>query len=161
MTAVESRAVPAVGQEAPDFTLTSTTGDKVTLSALRGAPVLIAFFPLAFTSTCTAEFCEMRDDHDQFARRGITVLPISVDSTATLKEYRHKHGFQVHMLSDFRRDVSRLYGVLLEDRYYSNRAYFLLDAGGTIRWEHVEHNPSDRRMDAELFDEVDKLTAAK
>jgi peroxiredoxin len=161
MTAVESRAVPAVGQEAPDFTLTSTTGDKVTLSALRGAPVLIAFFPLAFTSTCTAEFCEMRDDHDQFARRGVTVLPISVDSTATLKEYRHKHGFQVHMLSDFRRDVSRLYGVLLEDRYYSNRAYFLLDASGTVRWEHVEHNASDRRMDAELLGEIDKLTAAK
>jgi len=161
MTAVESRAVPAVGQEAPDFTLTSTTGDKVSLSALRGTPVLIAFFPLAFTSTCTAEFCEMRDDHDQFARRGVTVLPISVDSTATLKEYRHKHGFHVHMLSDFRRDVSRLYGVLLEDRYYSNRAYFLLEASGTIRWEHVEHNPSDRRMDAELLDEIDKLTAVK
>ena len=157
MTAVESRAVPAVGQEAPDFTLTSTTGDKVTLSALRGAPVLIAFFPLAFTSTCTAEFCEMRDDHDQFARRGITVLPISVDSTATLKEYRHKHGFQVHMLSDFRRDVSRLYGVLLEDRYYSNRAYFLLDASGTIRWEHVEENPSERRPDAELLAAIDRM----
>ena len=161
MTAVESRAVPAVGQEAPDFTLTSTTGDKVTLSSLRGSPVLIAFFPLAFTSTCTAEFCEMRDDHDQFIHRGVTVLPISVDSTATLKEYRHKHGFQVHMLSDFRRDVSRLYGVLLEDRYYSNRAYFLLDASGTIRWEHVEHNASDRRMDAELFDAIDELANSR
>jgi peroxiredoxin len=161
MTAVESRAVPAVGQEAPDFTLTSTTGDKVTLSALRGTPVLIAFFPLAFTSTCTAEFCEMRDDHDQFALRGVNVLPISVDSTATLKEYRHKHGFQVHMLSDFRRDVSRLYGVLLEEKYYSNRAYFLLDASGTIRWEHVEHNASDRRMDAELLEQIDRLTAVK
>ena len=161
MTAVESRAVPAVGQAAPDFTLTSTTGDKVTLSSLRGSPVLIAFFPLAFTSTCTAEFCEMRDDHDQFIHRGVTVLPISVDSTATLKEYRHKHGFQVHMLSDFRRDVSRLYGVLLEDRYYSNRAYFLLDASGTIRWEHVEHNASDRRMDAELFDAIDELANSR
>ena len=161
MTAVESRAVPAVGQEAPDFTLTSTTGDKVTLSALRGTPVLIAFFPLAFTSTCTAEFCEMRDDHDQFTYRGVTVLPISVDSTATLKEYRHKHGFQVHMLSDFRRDVSRLYGVLLEEKYYSNRAYFLLDASGTIRWEHVEHNASDRRMDSELLAQIDRLTAVK
>jgi peroxiredoxin len=157
MTAVESRAVPAVGQEAPDFTLTSTSSDKVTLSSLRGAPVLLAFFPLAFTSTCTAEFCEMRDDHDQFLRRGVTVLPISVDSTATLKEYRHKHGFQVHMLSDFRRDVARLYGVLLEDKYYANRAYFLIDAQGTIRWEHVEHNASDRRMDAELFDAIDEV----
>jgi peroxiredoxin len=157
MTAVESRAVPAVGQEAPDFTLASTSGDKVALSTLRGAPVLIAFFPLAFTSTCTAEFCEMRDDHDQFARRGVTVLPISVDSVPTLKEYRHKHGFRVHMLSDFRREVSRLYGVLLDEKYYSNRAYFLIDAQGKIRWEHVEHNASDRRMDAELFDAIDEI----
>jgi mycoredoxin-dependent peroxiredoxin len=155
MSAVESRAVPAVGQEAPDFTLASTSGAKVTLSSLRGAPVLVAFFPLAFTSTCTAELCEMRDDHDQFERRGVTVLPISVDSTDSLNEYRSKYGFQVHMLSDFRRDASRLYGVLLEDRYYSNRAYFLLDGQGTIRWEHVESKPGNRRSDAELFDAID------
>ena len=157
MTAVESRAVPAVGQEAPDFTLPSTSGEKIALSSLRGQPVLIAFFPLAFTSTCTAELCEMRDDHDQFARRGVTVLPISVDSTATLKEYRAKHHFHVHMLSDFRRDVSRSYGVLLEERYYSNRAYFLLDGKGIVRWKHVESNPSDRRLDAELFDAIDAV----
>jgi len=99
----------------------------------------------------------MRDDHDLWARRGVTVLPISVDSIPTLKEYRHKHGFQVHMLSDFRRDVSRLYGVLLEEKYFSNRAYFLIDPTGTIRWEHVEHNASDRRMDAELFNAIDKM----
>ncbi len=157
MTAVESRAVPAVGQEAPDFTLASTSDEKVTLSSLRGSPVLLAFFPLAFTSTCTAEFCEMRDDHDLFARRGVTVLPISVDATASLKEYRSKHGFQVHMLSDFRRDVSRLYGVLLEDKYYSKRAYFLIDPRGAIRWEHVEENASNRRSDAELLDAIDAI----
>lgn len=159
MTVVESRAVPAVGQAAPDFTLPSTSGDKVSLSALRGSVVLIAFFPLAFTSTCTAEFCEMRDDHDQFERRGVVVLPVSVDSTATLKEYRAKHGFRVHMLSDFRRDVSRLYGVLLEEKYYANRAYFLVDRGGIIRWAHVESNASNRRPDAELLDAIDRLTS--
>ena len=65
------------------------------------------------------------------------------------------------MLSDFRRDVSRLYGVLLEDRYYSNRAYFLLDASGMIRWEHVETQPQRPRMDAEILDAIDELTAAK
>lgn len=157
MTAVESRAVPAVGQEAPDFTLASTSGEKVTLSSLRGRPVLIAFFPLAFTSTCTAEFCEMRDDHDKFERRGVTVLPISVDSTDTLKEYRAKHGFQVHMLSDFRRDVSRLYSVLNEARFFSNRSYFLVDAKGIVRWAHVESNNSDRRPDADLFHAIDSL----
>jgi mycoredoxin-dependent peroxiredoxin len=157
MTAVESRAVPAVGQAAPDFTLASTSGEKVTLSSLRGSPVLIAFFPLAFTGTCTEELCEMRDDHDQFERRGVTVLPVSVDSTASLKEYRHKHGFQVHMLSDFHREVSRLYGVLIDDRFYSKRAYFLVDANGVIAWRHVESNTSHRRADAELFDAIDAV----
>src|SRR5690242_5563249 len=155
MTAVESRAVPAVGQEAPDFTLASTSGERVTLSALRGHPVLIAFFPLAFTSTCTAELCEMRDDHDQFARRGVTVLPISVDSTDTLKEYRAKYGFHVHMLSDFRRDVSRLYGVLNEPKFFSNRSYFLVDQSGVLRWTHVEAKNGDRRLDSEMFDAID------
>src|SRR5215813_5806133 len=130
MTAIESRAVPAVGQEAPDFTLPSTSGEKVTLSALRGKPVLIAFFPLAFSGTCTVELCERRDHHDRFTSRGVTVLPISVDHTYSLKEYKAKYNMHVDMLSDFMRTVSRQYGVLLEERGYSNRAYFLLDRGG-------------------------------
>ena len=161
MTAVEARArphaVPAVGQEAPDFTLPSTAGDKITLSSLRGKPVLLAFFPLAFTSTCTAELCEMRDDSAQFVDRGVTVLPISVDSTATLREYKAKYQLSVDMLSDFRRDVSRRYGVLLEERFYSNRAYFLIDPDGVIRWAHVEANPSNRRSDAEILAAIDSL----
>lgn len=157
MTAIESHTVPAVGSAAPDFTLPSTSGEKVTLSALRGKPVLIAFFPLAFSGTCTAELCEMRDHHEQFAARGVTVLPISVDHTYSLKEYKAKHGMHVDLLSDFKRDVSRLYGVLLEDRYYSNRAYFLLDRDGVIRWEHVEENPGQRREDAEILAAIDRL----
>jgi peroxiredoxin len=119
--------------------------------------VLIAFFPLAFSSTCTAEFCEMRDDWDQFRERDVVVLPISVDHTYSLKEYRQKYGMQVDMLSDFKRDVSRKYGVLLEDRFYANRAYFLLDENGVVRWAHVEANPSDKRTNAEILAEIDKL----
>jgi mycoredoxin-dependent peroxiredoxin len=157
-TAAPSRVVPQVGALAPDFTLPSTSGEKVTLSALRGKPVLIAFFPLAFSSTCTAELCEMRDDHDQFASRGVTVLPISVDHTYSLKEYKAKYGMQVDLLSDFKRDISRLYGVLLEDRFYATRAYFLLDRDGVVRWAHVEDNPSNRRPDAEIFAQIDRLT---
>ncbi|MDB4876357.1 MAG: alkyl hydroperoxide reductase/Thiol specific antioxidant/Mal allergen [Gemmatimonadetes bacterium] len=157
MTAVESQAVPAVGRQAPDFTLPSTSDQKVTLSSLRGKPVLLAFFPLAFSGTCTAELCEMRDHHDQFADRGVTVLPISVDHTYSLKEYKAKHGMKVDLLSDFKREVSRAYGVLLEDKFYSNRAYFLIDAGGVIRWEHVEEHPGHRREDAELLAAVDQL----
>src|SRR3954454_10458884 len=108
-------SVPAVGTEAPDFTLKATNG-PVTLSDLRGKNVLLAFFPLAFTSTCTQELCDMRDEWDQFVNAGTTVLPISVDSVDTLKEYKWKYDFESDFLSDFKRDVSRLYGVLLEDR---------------------------------------------
>ena len=157
MTATASQSVPAVGDLAPDFTLPSTSGQKVTLSSLRGRPVLLAFFPLAFSGTCTTELCEMRDHHDQFASRDVTIVPISVDHTYSLKEYKAKYNMQVDLLSDFKRDVSRLYGVLLEDRYYSNRAYFLLDSAGVIRWAHVEETPSHRREDAEILAEIDRL----
>ncbi len=144
--------VPAVGTLAPDFTLPSTTGSSITLSSLRGRKVLLAFFPLAFTSTCTKELCDMRDDWDQFSADDTVVIPISVDSTPTLKEYRNKYNLRLDFLSDFRRDVARLYGVLLEERFYSNRAYFLIDREGVVRWVHVEANPSEKRTNEELLE---------
>ncbi len=150
-TAAASSAVPAAGTPAPDFTLASTSGEKVTLSALRGRRVLLAFFPLAFTSTCTAEMCAFSDDYDDFAARGVTVLPISVDSVPTLAEFKAKHGMKVDLLSDFRRDASRAYGVLLEHTFFSTRAYFLVDADGVVRWAHVEENPGQRRENAEIL----------
>ncbi len=150
-TSVAPTASPAVGTPAPDFTLPSTSGEQVTLSALCGRRVLIAFFPLAFTSTCTAEMCAFSDDYDAFAAAGVTVLPISVDSVPTLKEFKAKHGLKSEFLSDFRRDVSRAYGVLLEHTFFSTRAYFLLDGDGVVRWAHVEENPGMRRDDAELL----------
>ena len=158
MTAPATNAVPSVGQPAPDFTLRSTSGENITLSSLRGKPVLIAFFPLAFTSVCTAELCEMRDDHDQFARRGVTVLPISVDSLDTLKEYKAKHGMHTDLLSDFKREASRRYGVLLEDKFFANRSYFLVDSDGIVRWAHVEEHPGLRRPDSEILEQIDRLT---
>jgi peroxiredoxin len=157
MTATQPNAVPPVGRPAPDFTLNSTSGDKITLSGLRGKPVLVAFFPLAFTSTCTAELCEMRDDHDQFANRGVTVLPISVDSVDSLKEYKAKYGMHTDLLSDFKREVSRRYGVLNEDRFFANRAYFLIDRDGVVRWAHVEEHPGLRRADSEILQQIDAM----
>ena len=157
MTAIESQVIPEVGDLAPDFTLPSTSGEKITLSSLRGKPVLLAFFPLAFSGTCTAQLCELRDDDSRFVERGVTVFPISVDSTYSLKEYKAKYAMKVDLLSDFKRDVSRLYGVLLDERFYSKRAYFLLDPDGVIRWKHVEENPSHRRSDSELLAAIDRL----
>ena len=148
---------PTIGQAAPAFTLPSTSGEKVTLSNLRGTPVLLAFFPLAFSGTCTAEFCSMRDDYSAFEGRKVKVLPISVDHTYSLKEYIAKYSLPVEMLSDFKRDVSRSYGVLLEDRFYSNRAYFLIDNTGVLRWSHVEEKTGDRRENSELLAAIDAL----
>lgn len=150
-------ALPAIGSPAPDFTLPSTSGQAVTLSALRGRNVLLAFFPLAFTSTCTAELCAMSDDYAQFERGNTVVLPISVDSVPTLLAFKAKEKMTVDLLSDFHREAARRYGVLNEARFFSNRAYVLVDAAGTVRWAYQEANNSERRENAELLAQMAAL----
>lgn len=149
---------PQSGEAAPDFTLSSTAGSAVTLSSFQGEQdVLIAFFPLAFTSTCTAELCAFTDDFDAFAEANVRVLPISVDAVPSLKEYRNKYDMKVELLSDFKREASRAYGVLREDSYFANRAYFLVDKTGIVRWAHVEEKPGQRRENSEILDAIKAL----
>ncbi len=147
------------GDMAPDFTLRSTGTEPVTLSAFRGrSHVLLAFFPFAFSEVCTAEFCEMRDRWDGFASSDVQVFPISVDSPHALKEFKARHGMHVTLLSDFRREVSAAYGTLFGDHGFSNRAYFLIDKAGVIRWRHIEDTPGSRRDTAELLAEIARLS---
>ena len=147
-----------IGATAPAFTLASTSGSDVSLVDYRGrSNVLLAFYPLAFTSTCTAENCAFSEDFDQFQAAGTVVLPISVDSVATLKEYKAKYQMRQDLLSDFKRDVSRSYGTLLEDKFFSSRAYFLIDKQGVLRWMHTEAKLGDRRDDAELLQAIRTL----
>lgn len=146
--------LPDVGSPAPDFSLPSTAGNDVTLSELRGQIVLLAFFPLAFTSTCTAEMCAFSDDYRVFETEDAVVLPISVDSVPTLQEYRRKENIAPHLLSDFKRVVCRLYGTLREDRFYSMRAYVLIDRKGIVRWTHAEHVSGARRENRELLEQI-------
>jgi peroxiredoxin len=146
---------PVVGAPAPDFTLPSTAGRDVSLRDFRGQRnVLLAFFPLAFTSTCTAEMCAFSDDFERFASAATEVLPISVDSVPTLKEYKAKHALKLDLLSDFKRVVSRRYDALLEEKFFSKRAYFLIDRAGILRWAHTEAELGHRRMDAELLERI-------
>ena len=155
---IQNQPVPAVGSAAPDFALGSSAGDQVTLSSFRGKnAVLIAFFPLAFTSTCTTEMCDFSDDYDDFMRAGVTVLPISVDSVPTLKEFKAKHSMKTDLLSDFKREAGQAYGVMWQDAFFTNRAYFLVDKSGVIRWEHVEATPSGKRGNSEILAEIAKL----
>ena len=149
--------LPAVGSAAPDFTLPATSGSSVTLSSLRGKNVLLAFFPLAFTKTCTMEMCAFSDDYSQFQSANTVVLPISVDSVPTLKEFKQKERIAVDLLSDFKRDVSRLYGTLLEDKFYSNRAYVLIDRNGIVRWTFLESTPGTRRENVEILQQLRTL----
>lgn len=153
--ATATRKSPAVGDAAPDFTADSTAGSPVTLSSYRGKKrVLIAFFPLAFTSTCTAELCDMSDDFDQFLDKDVVILPISVDSVPTLREFKAKHNMRVDLVSDFKRDVARAYGVLIPDRFYSERAYFLVGTDGRIAWRHIEENPGQKRTNDEIMTQI-------
>ena len=159
MNSTQLQKSPQVGDIAPDFSAASTSGKDVSLSSLRGKKnVLLAFFPLAFTGTCTKELACFTEDFDQFVGKGIEILPISVDSTASLREFKNKLQMKTELLSDFRRDISRAYGVLNEDRFYSNRAYFLIDTDGNIRWSHIESNNKERRDNSEILAAIKLLS---
>lgn len=150
--------VPAVGSAAPEFSLNTTSGTKVSLSEFKGKRnVLLAFFPAAFTSTCTAELCAFSDDYSAFEGHDVEVIPVSVDNVPSLKEFKTKYKMGVDLASDLRRDASRAYGTLMEPAFISTRAYFLIDKQGIVRWAHVEETPGTRRENAEILAEIGKL----
>ena len=125
---------PTVGDIAPDFTLVDHRGEEVTLSALRGRPVALVFFPLAFTGTCTGELCELRDSMELFDDAGVELLAISVDSKATLARFAEEEGYRFRLLSDFwpHGEVASRYDSFLPQRGIATRATFLVDAQGLV-----------------------------
>ncbi len=131
-----------IGQPAPDFTLYSSERLKVSLSDFTGKNVLILFFPQAFTSVCTAELCNVRDDISRYKNAQADVLAISVDSTATLNKFKELEGYNFTLLSDFNKDVSRLYGSIYETWFsdmkgVSKRSAFIVDKKGIVRYAEV------------------------
>jgi len=159
MTSAQLQNSPQVGDVAPGFTAASTSGKDVSLSAFRGTRnVLLAFFPLAFSGTCSKELVCFTEDFDRFAGNDVEILPISVDSVPSLKEFKNKLQSKTELLSDFKRDVSRAYGVLNEERFFANRAYFLIDKEGRVRWSHVEGNNSERRENSEILAAIKRLS---
>lgn len=159
MTSVQLQKVPQSGDDAPDFTARSTTGEMVTLSSFREKRnVLLAFFPLAFTRTCTEELCDFTRDQFNFGQLDVEIVPISVDAVPSLRAFKEHDKISTEMVSDFRRDISRAYGVLDERKFHSKRSYFLIDKQGIVRWSHVEEHNGLKRLNEEILAEVAKLT---
>ncbi|MFN2439794.1 MAG: redoxin domain-containing protein [Chitinophagaceae bacterium] len=136
-----------IGEKAPDFTLYDSDKNKVTLSEQKGKNVLLLFFPLAFTSTCTAELCSVRDNISQYSDLNAKVFGISVDSIYTLARYKQDQHLNFSLLSDFNRKVSRAYDSFYEKFGFdmqgvSKRSAFLIDKEGIVRYVEVLENAS-------------------
>lgn len=136
------------GQKAPDFTLYSSEKVKITLSEQKGQNVLLLFFPLAFTSTCTKELCSVRDTISFYNNVNAKVLGISVDSLHTLAKYKAEQQLNFLLLSDFNKEVSDAYGSLYELFGYnmkgvSKRSAFVIDKEGIVRYAEVLENASE------------------
>jgi len=134
-----------IGQSAPDFTLYASDKTLVSLSGLRGNNVLLLFFPLAFTSTCTKELCSVRDNIAFYNNAKATVLGISVDSLHTLARFKADQQLNFPLLSDFNKEVSAAYGSLYEMFGYnmkgvSKRSAFIIDKSGIVRYAEVLEN---------------------
>jgi peroxiredoxin len=130
-----------VGSKAPDFTLPNQDREAVTLSSKRGQPVVLVFFPAAFSSVCVAQLCAFRDGLSRLSRSGAQVLGISVDTFFALKAFQSDQRLTFPLLSDFNKQVIRDYGVFNEDmiglKGLAKRAVFVVDAGGIIRHREV------------------------
>jgi peroxiredoxin len=130
-----------VGSKAPDFTLVNQDREPVTLSALRGRPVVLAFFPAAFSSVCTKELCTFRDSLTALNKANAQVFGISVDTFFTLKAFKDAQGLNFSLLSDFNKTAIRDYGVFNEDmiglKGIAKRAVFVLDKDGIVRHREV------------------------
>jgi peroxiredoxin len=130
-----------VGSKAPDFTLTNQDRQPVTLSAQRGKPVVLAFFPAAFSSVCQKEMCTFRDSLAQLGKADAQVYGVSVDTFFTLKAFQDQQKLNFPLLSDFNKQVIRDYGVFNEDmiglKGIAKRAVFVIDKDGVVRHREV------------------------
>jgi glutaredoxin-dependent peroxiredoxin len=137
-----------INQLAPDFSLFDTEKKKIALSELKGKNVVLLFFPLAFTSTCTAELCSMRDNLSFYNSMNAEVLGISIDSLFVLAKYKEDQKINFTLLSDFNATASKAYNCVYDTFIYdmqnvSKRSAFVIDKDGVIRYEEILEKASD------------------
>jgi len=138
---MEAQMAVAVGSKAPDFTLMNQDREAVTLRALQGKPVVLAFFPAAFSSVCSKEMCTFKDSMAQLGKANAQVFGVSVDTFFTLKAFQDQQKLNFPLLSDFNKTAIRDYGVFNEDmiglKGIAKRAVFVIDKDGIVRHAEV------------------------
>jgi len=150
-----------VGSEAPDFTLNDYNKQPVQLSSFRGdKPVLLVFYPFAFSGICTGELCQLRDEFADYDNKGVQVLGVSVDTPFSLKAWAEVEGYQFPLLSDFwpHGEVAQAYGVFNADAGLAVRGTFLIDKDGVVRFAEV-NAPGEARDQQGWKKAVAELTA--
>ncbi|MCB9882711.1 MAG: redoxin domain-containing protein [Planctomycetes bacterium] len=137
-----------VGDQAPEFSLKTITAEgpkDVTMSSMKGSPVVLLFFPLVNTPVCHQELCSVRDDLKAYETVGAKVCAISVDSPFAQKLWADANGYTFTLLSDFNKEASKAYGALFEDliglRGVSKRSAFVVDKEGIVRFAAVSDDP--------------------
>lgn len=136
------------GTKAPEFSLYNSEKIKVSLSDYKGRNVLLLFFPLAFTGTCTIELCSVRDNISQYNNSNAEVIGISVDSVYTLAKYKEEQHLNFQLLSDFNKEVSTAYGSIYQTFGFDmqgvgKRSAFVIDMEGFVQYAEVLENAKE------------------
>jgi peroxiredoxin len=148
--------MPEIGEQAPDFTLVDQDGNEIKFSDFRGKNVILAFYPFDFSPVCTVEFGCFQDDLSKLNDLNAQVLGVSVDSKYSHKEFATKLRLNFPLLSDFNREVCKLYGTLREEGF-SERAYFIIDKQGIVRFKYLMPTPKERLENEQLIEALNKL----
>ena len=153
----------AVGSAAPDFALPDANGRTVRLSDFRGRPVVLAFYPLDWSPGCSRQLDLYQQELEEFQRRGVEVVGISVDSLYSHGAWAAVRGLTFPLLADFnpKGEVARRYKVWREKDGFSERALYVVDGNGTIRYAHVSPKLQHVPDIYELFEALDGLTTRR
>lgn len=140
-----------VGDQAPEFTLKNQDGKEVTLSSLRGQEVVLCFYPFDWSPVCSTENQCITRDLEKFAVKGAKVLGISCDSWFCHKAWQDALGLKHELLSDFRRDAVKKYGLHFEDLNCAQRATVVVDPDGKVKMVKVQPSLKDARSNEEIL----------
>lgn len=137
-----------IGDKAPSFILKNTEKQDIALSDYAGKNVVILFFPLAFSGTCTTELCSVRDTQADYDHLNAEILAISVDSLFTLGKFKSIEGYNFQLLSDWNKETALAYGALYDEFVFgmkgvAKRSAFVVDKGGIIRYAEVLESAGD------------------